>query len=324
MGMRWYVARRVLWSLIATYLILSVTWGLLAVTPDKDIRQAKIEAAQRGQNAEAAAERIRKLKGMDRPLWVRYTDYMTDIATLNWGWSESRAQPVTQAIWESLQYTVQYSIPWTLLTLILGPAVGLYSAANQYTTKDHLATLFAFFGYAIPNFWFGIILLVIFGVHLGWVPVVYDSSVSVFSWENVKQLILPVFVLTTGSIGSIMRVSRNESAEYLNADFVKTARAKGADERRLLTRHILRPASVPMSTTFVGTMIYLFIGASYLVEVVFGIPGLGMLTLKAIQAQDTALVLGTSFIGIFVAVIGNLLQDITYTILDPRISFGDR
>ncbi|USZ75553.1 ABC transporter permease [Halorussus vallis] len=322
--MRWYVARRVLWSLIATYLILSVTWGLLAVTPDKDIRQAKIEAAQRGQDAEAAAERIRKLKGMDRPLWVRYTDYMTDIVTLNWGWSESRAQPVTQAIWESLRYTVQYSVPWTLLTLILGPAVGLYSAANQYTTKDHLATLFAFFGYAIPNFWFGIILLVIFGVHLGWVPVVYDSSVPVFSWANVKQLILPVFVLTTGSIGSIMRVSRNESAEYLNADFVKTARAKGADERRLLTRHILRPASVPMSTTFVGTMIYLFIGASYLVEVVFGIPGLGMLTLKAIQAQDTALVLGTSFIGIFVAVIGNLLQDITYTILDPRISFGDR
>lgn len=324
MGMRWYVARRVAWALVATYLILSVTWGMLALAPDKDVQEAKLKAAQQGQDAEQAAERIRQLKGQDRPLWVQYKDYMWDIVTLNWGWSESRSQPVTTAIWKSLHYTVQYSVPWTILTILIGPAVGLYSAANQYTKKDHLATFFAFFGYAIPNFWFGIILLVIFGVHLGWIPVVYNSDVPVFSWANIKQLILPVFVLTTGSIGSIMRVSRNESAEYLNADFVKTARAKGAEGQRILSRHILRPASVPMSTTFVGTMLYLFIGASYLVEIVFGIPGLGMLALKAIQAQDTALVLGTSFISIFVAVIGNLLQDITYTILDPRIDFSDR
>jgi peptide/nickel transport system permease protein len=177
---------------------------------------------------------------------------------------------------------------------------------------------------SIPNFWFGIILLLIFAVHLDWVPVIYNSDVPVFSWANVKQLILPVFVLVTGSVGTYMRVTRNEAAEYLNTDFVKTARAKGADSNRVLTRHILRPASVPMSTTFVGSMIYLFIGQSYLVEVVFGIPGLGMLTLQAIQSQDTALVLGTSFIAIFVAVIGNLVQDIAYTVLDPRIDFSDR
>lgn len=324
MGMKWYVVRRVGWALIATYLILSITWGLLVAAPNQDIQQAQLEAAQRGDSPKEAKERIEKIRGMDRPLWERYTNYMVNIVTLNWGWSESRSQPVIEAIWTSLHYSVQYSVPWTLLTITLGPAVGLYSAANQYTTKDHIATFFAFFGYAIPNFWFGILLLLLFGVHLGWVPVVYQSDVPVFSLANVKQLILPVFVLTTGSIGSIMRVSRNESAEYLNADFTKTARAKGAKSRRILTRHILRPASVPMSTTFVGTMLYLFIGSSYLVEVVFGIPGLGMLTLSAITSQDTALVLGTSFIGVFVAVIGNLLQDITYTILDPRIDFGDR
>ena len=324
MGMRWYIVRRVAWSLFATYLILSLTWGLLAATPNKDVRQAQLEAAQRGEDPDAAVERIKKVRGIDKPLWERYTDYMVNMVTLNWGWSESRSQPVTKAIWTSLHYSVQYSVPWTIITLILGPAIGLYSAANQYTTKDHLATLFAFFGYAIPNFWFGIILLVIFGVQLGWVPVVYDATVPIFSFANVKQLILPVFVLVTGSVGGIMRVSRNESAEYLNTDFVKTARAKGAGSQRILTRHILRPAAVPMSTTFVGQMLALFIGASYLVEVVFGIPGLGMLTLSAIQSQDTALVLGTSLIGIFVAVIGNLIQDIVYTVLDPRIDYGDR
>jgi peptide/nickel transport system permease protein len=249
---------------------------------------------------------------------------MTDVFTLNWGWSESRGQPVTDAILTSLHYTIQYSVPWTIFALLFGAGVGLYSAVNQYTKKDHLATLFAFFGMSIPNFWFGIILLLIFAVHLDWVPVIYNSDVPVFSWANVKQLILPVFVLVTGSVGTYMRVTRNEAAEYLNTDFVKTARAKGADSNRVLTRHILRPASVPMSTTFVGSMIYLFIGQSYLVEVVFGIPGLGMLTLQAIQSQDTALVLGTSFIAIFVAVIGNLVQDIAYTVLDPRIDFSDR
>lgn len=322
--MRWYVVRRVAWSIIAAYLILSVTWGLLAAAPDKEIQDAKRQAAMRGEDPEKAAERIRKLEGKDRPLWERYTDYMVDVFTLNWGWSDARNQPVTTAIWTSLHYTAQYSVPWTLLTITIGPIVGLYSAANQYSVKDHLATFFAFFGYAIPNFWFGIILLVIFGVHLEWVPVTYNNDVAVFSLANVRQLVLPVFVLTTGSIGGIMRVSRNESAEYLNADFVKTARAKGAHSQRILSRHILRPASVPMSTTFVGTMLYLFIGASYLVEVVFQIPGLGMLTLTALENQDTALVLGTSFIGIFVAVLGNLLQDITYTLLDPRIDFSDR
>lgn len=324
MGMRWYVVRRVAWSCIACYLILSITWGMLAAAPDRGVQDAKEQAILRGNSPEEAKEAYEQRRGLDEPLWVRYSNYMMDIVTLNWGWSETRAQPVTTAIWTSLYYTAQYSVPWTLLTVTIGPIVGLYSAANQYTIKDHLATFFAFFGYAIPNFWFGIILLVIFGVHLEWVPIQYQSDVPVFSIDNVIQLALPVFVLTTGSIGGIMRVSRNESAEYLTADFVKTARAKGAPGYRILARHILRPASVPMSTTFVAQMLALFIGASYLVEVVFGIPGLGLLTLKALEGQDTALVLGTSFIGIFIAVIGNLLQDITYTLLDPRIDFSDR
>ena len=324
MGMRWYVARRVMWTFVVTFIIISITWGLLAAAPDKDIIEAGQAAAQSGESAQAAEERLKQLRGYDRPLWERYTDYMTDVFTLNWGWSESRGQPVTEAIWTALHYTAQYSVPWTILTLFFGTTIGLYSAVNQYTKKDHLATLFAFFGMSIPNFWFGIILILIFAVHLGWVPVIYRSDVPVFSWANVKQLILPVFVLVTGSIGAYMRVSRNESAEYLNTDFVKTARAKGADGQRILTRHILRPASVPMSTTFVGSILVLFLGESYLVEVVFGIPGLGLLTLEAIRSQDTALVLGTSFIAIFLAVIGNLIQDIVYTVLDPRIGYGDR
>ena len=322
--MRWYVARRLMWAVVVTFIIVSITWLMLRLTPDRDIIQAGQAAAQAGQNATAEQERLRELRGLNDPLWVQYAGYMENVFTLDWGFSESRSQPVTEAVWTALYYTVQYSVPWTLLTIVFGTAAGLYSTAHQYSWRDNLMTFFAFFGFSIPNFWFGIILLLVFSVFLGWVPVTYKTDVAVFSWTNAKQLILPVFVLVTGSVGGIQRVSRNESAEYLNTDFVKTARAKGANSTRILTRHILRPASVPMSTTYVGTLLALFTGNSVLVETVFSIPGLGRLLLQGAVSQDTPLVLGTSFVFIFIAVIGNLLQDIVYTVLDPRIDYGDR
>ena len=322
--MRWYVARRVMWTGVVSFIIVSLTWVLLLATPNQEVQQAARAAAMAGDNATAAEQRIREIRGLNEPLWKQYSNYMVNVFTMDWGFSQSRAQPVTTAVWRALYFTVQYSVPWTLGTLIFGTALGLYSASNQYSWKDNAATLFAFLGVSIPNFWFGIILLLIFAVQLGWVPVVYQTDVGVFTWTNVKQLILPVIVLVTGSVGIIQRVSRNESAEYLNTDFVKTARAKGANSQRILTRHILRPASVPMSTTYVGSLLALFTGSSVLVEEVFSIPGLGRLLLQAAVSQDTPLVLGTTFIFVAIAVLGNLIQDIVYTVLDPRIDFSDR
>ncbi|MEZ3117602.1 ABC transporter permease [Halobaculum sp. MBLA0147] len=324
MGMGWYVTRRVAWAFFVTFIIVSITWGLLAAAPNPEVRAASTQAALEGGNPNEAREDARQRLGLDRPPWVRYVDYVSSIYTLQWGWSDTRSQPVTEAILNALFYTAQYSIPWTLLTILIGPVVGLYSAANQYSWRDHLATGFAFFGYAIPNFFFGIILLLVFGVELEWIPIIYDTDVAVFSWDNFVQLVVPVFVLVTGSIGGLMRVSRNEAAEYVNADFVKTARAKGVSIYRIYFRHVLRPTLVPVSTTLVGYLLYLFTGASLLVEVVFGIPGLGRLLFSALIAQDTNVVLGSTLFFTFVATVGNLLQDLVYTVLDPRIDFSDR
>ena len=163
-----------------------------------------------------------------------------------------------------------------------------------------------------------------FGVQLGWFPVIFDPTVGFFTFEMARQLVLPVFVLTTGTIAGIMRYSRAEALEYVQAEFVKTARAKGASGQRVLYRHILRPAAVPLMTILIADLLGIFLAASYLVEVVFGIPGLGQLSFLALIAQDTSVVLGTTLIFTFIAVIGNLLQDIAYTILDPRIDYGDR
>ncbi len=324
MGFTRYVSARVLWAVVVSFLVVTLTFLLISASPNPDVQQAATQAALQGGDPTEARERIRELRGLDQPLHVRYLDFVTSIYTLEWGWSDYRSQFVTTALTEAIYYTAQYSIPWTIFTILIGPLVGIYSAANMYSWRDHAATGFAFFGYAIPNFFFGIILLLVFGVWLEWIPIVYNPDVPVVSLENARQLAIPVFVLVTGSIGGIMRVSRNESAEYINADFMKTARAKGVSPFRAYAYHVLRPTMVPLSTTMVGQLLFVFLGSSLLVEVVFGIPGLGRLTYQAVIAQDTNLVLGATLVFTFVAVIGNLLQDIVYTLLDPRISYDDR
>jgi peptide/nickel transport system permease protein len=220
-----------------------------------------------------------------------------------------------------------YSAPSIVLSTVIGMSIGLYSALNQYSKVDFAATFGAFFGISIPNFWFGIMLILVFAVQLGWVPVLFSTTVAEqrpFSVANFKQLILPIVVLSTAGLANNMRYARAEALEYVNAEFVKTARSKGATGWRMLTRHILRPTLVPLSTLLVGDLLGILLSSSLLVEVVFGIPGIGRLSYQALINQDTNLVLGTTFIPVFIAIFGNLLQDIAYTVLDPRIDFGDR
>ena len=324
MGLIQYVGARLVWAFVVSFIIVTITFLLLSFAPNPQVSQAATQAALQGGDPSEARERERELRGLDEPLHVRYVDYITSVYTLDWGWSDHRAQPVTEALQQSLYYTAQYSIPWTILTLVLGPLIGVYSAANMYSWKDHAATGFAFFGWSIPNFFFGIVLLLIFGVWLQWVPVQYSTDVPVFSIENAIQLLLPVFVLVTGSIGAIMRVSRNESAEFQNADFMRTAKAKGVSKLRAYAYHVMRPTMVPLSTTLVGQLLYIFLGSSLLIEIVFGIPGIGRMTFSALLAQDTSLVLGATLVFTVIAVIGNLIEDLVFTVLDPRISYDDR
>jgi peptide/nickel transport system permease protein len=258
--------------------------------------------------------------------------------TLNWGWSETRSQTVMDAMTDAIPYSLMYGVPAVLLSTVAGLGIGLYSAVNQYTKTDYVATFFAFFGISIPNFWFGIMLILIlavqapevtlFGVKLLPLPVFYQTDPVLthgwVSWENARQLIMPVVVLSTAQIAGQMRYSRATAMEYVNAEFVKTARAKGASDWRVLIKHIFRPALIPLMTIFIAEILGLFFAGAYLVEVIFQIPGLAKLSYDALIAQDTPLFMGTSLIPILLLLLGNLLQDISYTVLDPRIDYGDR
>jgi peptide/nickel transport system permease protein len=305
-------------------IIVTIAFLLISFSPNPEIQDAVRSASLQGENPAEARERIKELRGLDQPLHERYLDFMQNVYTLEWGWSDSRNQPVEEALLESVYYTAQYSIPWTILTVLIGPLVGLYSAANMYSWKDHAATGFAFAGWAMPNFFFAIILLLVFGIWLEWIPITYNTDAAVFSLENARQLFFPVFVLVTGSIAATMRVARNESAEFINADFMKTAKAKGVSPFRAYAYHVMRPTLVPLSTTLVGQLLAVFLGSSLLVEFVFSIPGLGRTTFDALVAQDTNLVLGSVLIFTFIGVVGNLLEDLVFTVLDPRISYDDR
>lgn len=354
--MKWYIARRVAWAGVASLVILTFTFLLMDLVPDQRLLEAEWQAAQAGVDVEEAVQAERERLGLDAPLYERYLFFLSNFLQGDWGWSTEYEQPVFETVLETLPYSMMYSVPAIILSTIIGTAIGLYSAVNQHTTRDYAATLFAFFGISIPNWWFGIILLVIFGTFLGWVDlgwnhhlvrssdggfVWYDTatdghpafigeefegerSIGILSRANVEQLILPTFVLMTGAIASVMRYARAEALEYVDAEFVKTAKSKGVSSRALVVKHIFKPASVPLMTIFVGRILGLVLAGSYLIEVVFGIPGLGLASFRAIITQDQDLLMVTVLIPTFVVLVGNLLEDLAYAAIDPRIDYTDR
>jgi peptide/nickel transport system permease protein len=336
MGLKWYVVRRLAWAVVATWIALNLTFGLLMISPNPGAEAAAAQCAAQNQDPDQCRQNYLEERGLDRPIPVQYADFMTGIVTLDWGYSNSQGKPVLDAIADAWVYSAQYFIPSILISAVVGYAIGLYSALNKYTLTDYVGSLVAYFGISIPNFWFAIVLILIVGVWFRDAQILgvsleplslrtyYEVDYALFSVENAKQLILPVIVLSTASVAGQMRYSRAQALEYANADFVKTARSKGASMWRVLIRHILRVALVPLSTILIVDILAVLFAGSFVIEAIFQIPGLGRLALDAINQRDTDLVLATTLIPVFLAIIGNLLQDLAYVFLDPRIDYGDR
>ena len=351
-GMKWYIARRIIWTFIVLWITLSITWGLLEMSPNSGELRAAQQAAMAGGNASEAMEDFRKSRGLNAPWHERYMDYMVNMYTLNWGYSDHWDQNVIQLLTERWPFSFQYAFPAAILTMIFGYGIGVYSALNQYTKSDYVATFLAFFGLSIPNFWFAIVLVliagvwfqdaVVFGVSLSAfkLPVFYKTQVisdspwlfkssvlSVrrgwFSVDNLKQILIPIVVISTAGFASNARYSRAYVLEYANSEFVKTARAKGADGVGV-AKHILRVAIVPLMTILVFDFLNIFVASTLVIEFIFSIPGLGLITFQSFLNQDTPVILANTVLGVALALLGYLLQDLAYVYLDPRIDYGDR
>lgn len=282
-------------------------------------------------NPRITAETVKKLEriyGMDKPLLVRYVYWLRAFAMGEWGYSREYKEPVLALIRTRMPATLALMGLAFLTSLAVALPIGIYSALKQYSFLDYAATGLAFFGMAMPVFWFGLMLMLLFGVKLGWLPLGGYSSIGMDTaglfvrfLDHLKYLIMPAVVLGLQQMASWTRYTRSSMLEVLRMDYVRTARAKGLPERTVIYKHALRNALIPVITLLMLAIPGLF-GGAVMTETVFSISGIGRLLYTAITTSDTFLSMGTLMVLAILVVVSNFAADLLYAIADPRIKYS--
>jgi peptide/nickel transport system permease protein len=276
-----------------------------------------------------AQQRLRELYGLDKPLVTQYWDWLKRVAVLDFGLSFSPdRRPVWDKIKERIGVTVGINLLAMLIILSVAIPIGVIAACKPHSWFDRATTLFVFFGFAMPTFWLALLLIMFFGVYLEWLPVSGLTSLNFkhFTfWQKVQDLAahltLPVLVSAFGGLAGMSRYMRGNMLEVIRQDYIITARAKGLPERRVIFKHALRNALLPV-ITILGLSVPGLIGGSVIFESIFAIPGMGQLFYSAVMARDYPLVMGSLVIGAVLTLLGNLLADVSYALVDPRIRAG--
>jgi peptide/nickel transport system permease protein len=276
-----------------------------------------------------AQKRLRELYGLDKPLMVQYGDWLTRLVHLDFGRSFS---PDRRPVWDKIKERIGITLSLNLMSLIIILAVsipiGVIAAYRAHSWFDRATTLFVFFGFAMPTFWLALLLIMFFGVYLDWLPLSGLTSLTYrqFSfWQKVQDLgahvTLPVLVAAFGGLAGMSRYMRANMLEVIRQDYITTARAKGLPERVVIFKHALRNALLPV-ITILGLSVPGLIGGSVIFESIFAIPGMGQLFYGAVMARDYPLVMGELVIGAVLTLLGNMLADVGYALVDPRIRTG--
>ena len=257
-----------------------------------------------------------------------YWGWLTEFLQGNFGVSYKYNRPVEDVIFENMGVSFAISFVSLILQMIIAIPLGIKCACNQYGKLDYTVTILTMIGISFPTFFFGSIVIKLFAVEFGWFEVgglhsnlPIDASGWVRFTDMVWHLILPIAVLVILSIGSLMRYTRTNTLEVLNADYIRTARAKGLSENKVVYKHVFRNTLIPLVTMLAGTLPGLF-GGSMITETVFGIPGIGNIAYSALQAGDIPFIMGYNMFIAVLTVIGILLTDIMYAVVDPRVKLG--
>jgi len=325
MGKSWlrdYVIKRLIYSIIIAWGILTITFILVRVGPSSPADKYLANIAARGGDPAQVTAAVEARYGLDKPIYVQYFSYIGNLFRGNWGWSFGTSMPVIELIKTHWIYSFQLILLSSLFAAILGMLIGIYSAVKQYTKTDYAFTFLSFIGISIPNFWLGIMLILVFSVKFGLFKTYYDTTLPLFSLDNLKALVLPVITLGTGMLAGYVRYTRSAMLDNLRKAFVTTARAKGLPERTVIGKHVFRNALLPLVTIIMFDLGSIVFGGAYLTEIIFGIPGLGQISFNAIFANDYPVVVAVTLIGTFMVLLVNLATDISYTYLDPRIRYG--
>ncbi len=320
-GLQSYIIRRLIYAVLIAFGVVTITFILLRVGPVSPADKYLANMSARTQDPSQVIAAVEARYGLDKPIYEQYINYVVNLARGDWGWSFSTSMPVMKLILTHWIYSFQLILLSMLFSTSLGLLIGVYSAVKQYTKTDYLATFFSFIGISIPNFWLGIMLILIFSVQLGWFKTYYDTGLALFSLANLKALVLPVITLGTGMMAGYTRYARSSTLDNLRQDFVRTARAKGLPERVVIGKHVFRNAILPIITIIMWSLSGLVFGGAYLTEIIFGIPGLGRISFNAIFANDYPVVVTITLISAMIVLLTNLATDIVYTWLDPRIRY---
>jgi peptide/nickel transport system permease protein len=273
--------------------------------------------------------RLRHAWGFDLPWYLRFFKWFWSMITGNWGVSIfAGGKPVTELVARAIAYTLRFSLASLILAFVVGVPIGIYSALHQYTFFDYFFTFFAFFGMSMPTFWFGFILMMIFGLKLGWLPLggvmtpgIETAPLFARILDQAKYMVLPVIVLSLFSMGSWMRYARSSMLEVIRQDYVRTARAKGLPERTVIFKHALRNALIPI-ITLLGLSLPGIISGATITETVFSIPGMGRLTVDAMLSNDYPVAMVCLLLESSLLIVGNLIADLLYAVVDPRIRYS--
>ena len=283
------------------------------------------------QSDKEVRERLRQMYGLDKPLHVQYWTWLTRLIQLDFGRSFSPdARPVLQKIGERLPVTLLLNIIELMIIVILAIPIGVFSATRQYSKFDKITTIFVFVGFATPDFWLALMLMILFGVQLGWLPISGLRSpmweyLSFWrqQWDFVGHLVLPILVATFGGLAGFSRYMRQSMLEVVRQDYIQSARAKGLAESVVIGKHALRNALLPI-VTVLGLSLPGLIGGSVIVESIFAIPGMGQLMVQAVFERDYPVIMGNLVIVAVLTLVANLIADLTYSLVDPRIRVAAR
>ena len=322
-----FVARRAVFAVLAAYLVVSLTFVASALVQQNNLG-GQISAAQRGGATQADIQELRQefwaaRGGSDHV--ERYVDFVTGFVVLDWGESYVMEEPVTDVVADRLPYTLAYVVPGVFVAFLVGSLLGVLGAFRRNSIFDGVPRLGAYLAMGVPSFWLVHLLNAEFQSVMPWLrPTRAVTSGTprvseVWSFAYPFRYAVPAFVLSLGLVAGLLQHSRAESLEYERAPFVKLLEAKGASRLRV-ARHVLRNAAVPILTLSFVEVVGVLLLNVYILEAVFNIPGIGMISLYAIENQDTPLVVGTTMVLVFVGIGGNFLQDVLYGYLDPTIA----
>jgi peptide/nickel transport system permease protein len=308
------MARYLFWRLLdvvpTIFLVLTLVFIAMRILPGDPA------IAALGPMADAAQLAIfRERMGLNDPLWLQYLKFLSDAVRFDFGGSLITDVPVVESIAKNLPHTIYLTVLAVLMGLVMGIPLGVLAARNRNRPADGIVRIYSLIGYAIPDFYLAAVLLVVFSLNLGWFPI---NGAGRGFWDGLYHLILPALTLAFLKSAFLGRLTRTSLLEILGRDYVRTARAKGAGERRVVYRHGLRNALLPLSTG-IGISILATLSGSVAVELVFNRPGLGSLLIDAIRERDYPVIQAGVMMFAFFVVLVNLAMDVVYVLVDPRI-----